>query len=276
MKSYLAGFLAQPQVQAHIYDQNIMKVAIVIEAHYDLTSLSSVLEDIRKQKLYQTKIDIYVVDNALDEFTQAYLQKFDFTQITFVQPEKQLADHQGLYYGLQFVSKLKYDYIWLIDSDVRLDPLALTTLITTLQEYNEVGLVCSQVYERKEPKTIQEFGNFINGNYPQSTTNVPKQNNILGEELLHNKAYIQVEYCAAKSLLLPYQVVQHLGVCQDFGLNFKSTDLCMRVQKAGWIIAVNPSSIIWQNSPDLELWSWINCDNKYSFYYWEKYRPDLF
>jgi GT2 family glycosyltransferase len=276
VKSYLAGFLAQPQVQAHIYDQNIMKVAIVIEAHYDLTSLSSVLEDIRKQKLYQTKIDIYVVDNALHEFTQAYLQKFDFTQITFVQPEKQLADHQGLYYGLQFVSKLKYDYIWLIDSDVRLDPLALTTLITTLQEYNEVGLVCSQVYERKEPKTIQEFGNFINGNYPQSTTNVPKQNNILGQELLHNKAYIQVEYCAAKSLLLPYQVVQHLGVCQDFGLNFKITDLCMRVQKAGWIIAVNPSSIIWQNSPDLELWSWINCDNKYSFYYWEKYRPDLF
>ncbi|MDB9446007.1 glycosyltransferase family 2 protein [Anabaena sp. CS-542/02] len=276
MKSYLAGFLAQPQVQAHIYDQNIMKVAIVIEAHYNLNSLSSVLEDIRKQKLYQTKIDIYVVHNALDEFTQAYLQKFDFTQITFVQPEQKLADHERLYYGLQFVSKLEYDYIWLIDSDVRLDPLALTTLITTLQEYNEVGLVCSQVYERKEPKTIQEFGNFINGNYPQSTTNVPKQNNILGEELLHNKAYIQVEYCAAKSLLLPYQVVQHLGVCQDFGLNFKSTDLCMRVQKAGWIIAVNPSSIIWQNSPDLELWSWINCDNKYSFYYWEKYRPDLF
>lgn len=276
MKSYLAGFLAQPQVQAHIYHQNIMKVAIIIQADYNLNSLSSILEDIRKQKLYQTKIHIYIVGDALDALSQAYLKKFDFAPITFLQPEQKLADNHGLYYGLQFVSKLKYDYIWLLDGDICLDPLAVSTLITTLQDHQEVGLVCSQVYERKEPKTIQEFGNLINSNYLQSQTNRPKSNNILGEELLHNKPYIQVEYCAAKSLLLPYQVLQHLGIYKDFARNLKTTDLCVRVQKAGWIIAVNPSSIIWQNSPDLELRSGINDNNECNFYYWQKYRPDLF
>ncbi|HYW21622.1 MAG TPA: glycosyltransferase family 2 protein [Nodularia sp. (in: cyanobacteria)] len=275
MKSYFSGYLTQTEVQTHTSRRNITKVAIIIDTHQKFNSLCSVLEDIGRQKLYQTKIDIYIVDNASDNRTQAYLQKFNFAAIKVLKPGKKLRESGCFYDGLQYVSKLKYDYIWLLDDDVHLDPLALSTLITTLQDHDEVGLVGSQFYQRKEPNTIQELGRLINDNYAPLKTKFGKENHILNEEILGNPPYIKVENCAAKSLLLRHRLLPHIGVFKDFCLHFDDVDLCLRVKKAGWIIAINPSSIVWQNSPELNLWSWIDYYNQCSLYYWQKYSPDI-
>ncbi|GAX38737.1 glycosyltransferase [Nodularia sp. NIES-3585] len=274
MKFYFSGFLTQPEVQTHVSHRHITKVAIITEFNENLNSLCSVLEDISKLKLYQTKIDIYIVDNASDNRRQAYLDKFKFAHIKFLYPGKKLGDSGSFYYGLQYVSKLKYDYIWLLEDDVRLDPLALSTLITTLQDHDEVGLVGSQIYHRKEPNTIQEFGSLINGEHPQSKTIFSRHYHILSEELLNNQPYVRVETCAAKSLLLRHQVLQYIGVFKNACLSFDNVDLSLQVRKAGWLIAVNPSSIIWDNSPDWEFCPWIDYFNECNLYYWQKYRPD--
>ena len=275
MKSYFSGFLAQPEVQTYFTRTHMTKVAIIIETLNDFNSLFSVLEDIGRLKLYQTKLDIYIVDNAADDRTQAYLEKFDFAHIKVLHTGKKLGDYGGFYYGLQYVRKLKYDYIWLLNDDVRLDPLALSTLITTLQNHDEVGLVGSQLYQRTEPKTIQEFGRLINSEPAPSKIKFGKDNHILNDELLKDKPYIRVDVCADKSILLRHQVVQHFGVFKDSCLHVDDIDLCLLVKKAGWIIAVNPSSIIWQNSPDLEYYTWTDYDNECNLYYWQKYRQDL-
>lgn len=275
MKSYFSGFLTQPEVQTHISHRQITKVAIIIETDHNFNSLCSVLEDIGRLKLYQTKIDIYIVDKDSDNRTQAYLEQFNFDHIKVLHTGENLDKSGGFYYGLKYVSQLKYDYIWLLDDDVRVDPLALSTLITTLQNHDEVGLVASQLYQRKEPQTIQEFGRLINGEQPLSKTKYGKYYNILNEELLQNEPYIKVDNCAAKSLLLRHCVVQHIGLFKDFWLEFDDLDLCLRVKVAGWIMAVNPSSIIWQNAPNLEFHTWIDSDNECNLYYWQKYRPDF-
>ncbi|MDB9376211.1 glycosyltransferase family 2 protein [Nodularia sphaerocarpa] len=275
MKSYFSGYLTQPELQTHNSDKHMTKVAIIIETDQQFNSLCSVLEDIGKQKLYQTKLDIYIVDKVSDDRNQAYLEKFDFAHIKVLHTVKKLGKSGGFYDGLQYVSQLKYDYIWLLDDDVRLDPLALSTLITTLKNHDEVGLVSSQLYQRQEPKTIQEFGRLINGEQPRSKRNFGKYHNILNEDLFQGKPYIRVENCAAKSILLRHRVVQHIGIFKDCCLDFDHVDFCLQVKKAGWIIAVNPSSIIWQNSPDSELFTWIDSYNECNLYYWQKYRPDL-
>lgn len=275
MKSYLSGFLAQPEVQAHIYTQHITKVAVIIDTHQHLSSLSLVLADVGKQKLYQTKIDIYIVNNADEHPSQAYLQKFDFADIRVLHPDKDLGNYGGFYYGLRFVSKLRYDYIWLLDDDVRVDPLALTTLITTLQENHEVGLVGSQIYKIKEPKTIQEFGRLINDGKAPAKINFGNYSNIINEEILKSKPYIRVDNFTDKSVLLRHKIVKHIGVFKDYCLHHNDIDLCWRVKQAGWIIAVNPSSIIWYDSLEPDFWSGINYDYECSFYYWQKYRPDF-
>ncbi|CEJ45061.1 Predicted glycosyltransferase (Putative glycosylt ransferase) [Umezakia ovalisporum] len=275
MKSYFSGFLAQSQVQTNISRKHIMKVAVIVHTHHKLNSLLVLLEDIYKQKLYKTEIHIYIVGNTWEFLNQAHLQKFDFAHIQVLQTGKYLGNSGCFYYGLRFVSKLRYDYIWLLNDDVRLDPLALNTLITTLQENDEVGLVSSQVYQIQEPKTIEEFGRLINNYKPESKIKFGNQKNVVSEGILKSKPYIQVDSCGNKSLLLRHKIVNHVGVLKDYFLHSGDIDLCLRVKKAGWIIAVNPSSIIWYDCPDCELWHLINYDYECNFYYWQKYRPDF-
>ncbi len=275
MKSYFSGFLTQPEVQNHTSHRHITKVAVIIDGHHKFNSLCSLLEDISKQKLYQTKIDIYIVDQDSSHRTQAYLQKFNFAAIKVIKPSKNLCKSKSYYYGLQFVSKLKYDYIWLLDHDVHLDPLALSTLINTLQDHDEVGLVASKIYQRKNSHTLEEIDKLMNGDHAPSKTQLGNQNNIIREELLYSKPYIKVENCANKSILLRHQVVQRIGIFKDFWFQFEDVDLCVKVKKAGWILALNPSSIVWQNLPDLESCTWIDYYNECNLYYWQKYRPDL-
>lgn len=274
MNSYFSAFWTKPELENHLYAEQIMKVAVIIDTDNQVNSLGLLLEDISKLKLYQTKIDIYIVNNQSNDIDIIKYAKFGFAHLQVIQPSKKLDTRGGFYYGLQLVSKLKYDYIWLLDDDLRLDPLALSTLITTLQNHNEVGLVSSQLYHREEPMTIQELGRLINHRSLPSHTKISQLNNIFHKNI-KGKSYIKVEFCAAKSILLRQRVVHNLGINTDTYAEFEDIDLCLRVKQAGWILAVNYHSIIWQNYPQLPLSNLIDYQQDCDFYYWQKYRPDL-
>jgi GT2 family glycosyltransferase len=274
VNSYFSSFLTKLEPENHLYPEQIMKVAIIIDTHSQANSLGLLLEDISKLKLYQTKIDIYIVNNHTNGFDIVKYAKFGFAHLQVIHPSKKLDTLGGFYYGLQLVSKLKYDYIWLLDDDVRLDPLALSTLITTLQNHHEVGLVSSQLYHRQEPKTIKELGNLINRRSLRSPTQISQLNKIFHNNIT-GKSYIRVEFCAAKSILLRQRVIHDIGTDTDNYAEFEDVDLCLRVKQAGWVLAVNSNSIIWQNSPQLPLSDWLDYEHECNFYYWQKYRPDL-
>ncbi|WP_414530432.1 glycosyltransferase family 2 protein [Nodularia chucula] len=271
MNSYFSDFLTQPEIETQFLPPQNMKVAIIIDTYRQLSSLNPLLQDICRLKLYQTKIDIYIVNNGSDHSNQANLAKFCFAHLQIITPDKQADEFGGFYYGLQFVSHLQYDYIWLLNDDLRLDPLALSILITTLQNHHEVGFVSSQLYQKKEPNTIQEFGNLINSqasyscNYKMS----------INDDSINRKPYVKVEFCVVKSILLRHRVVQELGIFKDDFPHCDDIDLCLRVKQAGWVIAVNSNSIIWEKSPDLKLSQSLDSYNECDLYYWQKHKPDF-
>ncbi len=270
------GFLSQPKSLSSIAHVSNSTIAIIIVTCNKINSICLLLEDICKLKLSQTKVDIYVVDNNSSDGTQAYLEKFYFANVKVLQTGKNLGGSGGFSYGLQVVSQLKYDYIWLLDDDVRLDQLALSALITTLQKHPEVGVVGSQICKLKAPDTIQELGSFVNDAKAHLTINWQNQSNISYQDILQGKSYISVDVCAAASLLLRRQVVQQIGVFENYFLHFDDVEWCLRAQQAGWIVAVNPYSIIWHDSPDFKCRPWINYyDERNLCYCWQKHRPHL-
>jgi GT2 family glycosyltransferase len=193
-----------------------------------------------------------------------------------LQTGSNLGGSGGFSYGLQFVSQLEYDYIWLLDNDVRLDPLALETLVQTLQNHPEVGLVGSQIRKLQEPNTIQEVGSFINTTKAHLKTNFGNYSNISNEEILKGRAYINVDVCAAASLLVRKEIVQQIGLFEDYFLHFDDVEWCLRAKQAGWIVAVNPDSIVWHHSPDFKCRPWVNYyDERNLCYCWQKHRPSL-
>jgi len=179
-------------------------------------------------------------------------------------------------HGLQIVSELEYDYLWLLDNDVRLDPLALRPLVDTLQIYSEVGLVGSQIRKLDEPNTIQEVGSFINSAKAHLKTNFGDCHITSTEEILGGKSYVSVDACAAASLLVRREVVQQIGVFENYFLHFDDVEWCLRASQASWVVASNPASIVWHNSPNYKCRPWINYyDERNLCYCWQKHRPNL-
>ncbi|OUL17463.1 glycosyltransferase family 2 protein [Nostoc sp. 106C] len=253
-----------------------VKVATVIVTWNKLHHICLLIEDINKLNSQHFQLDIYVVDNGSTDSTQNYLEQHYSSSIKVLQTGSNLGGSGGFSYGLQFVSQLEYDYIWLLDNDVRLDPLALETLVQTLQNHPEVGLVGSQIRKLQEPNTIQEVGSFINTTKAHLKTNFGNYSNISNEEILKGRAYINVDVCAAASLLVRKEIVQQIGLFEDYFLHFDDVEWCLRAKQAGWIVAVNPDSIVWHHSPDFKCRPWVNYyDERNLCYCWQKHRPSL-
>jgi hypothetical protein len=253
----------------------LAKVATVIVTWNKLHDVCSLLEDIAKLDLSNIHLDIYVVDNASMDGTQTYIEQY-YPQVKVLQTGSNLGGSGGFSYGLQILSKLEYDYLWLLDNDVRLDTLALRPLVETLQTYSEVGLVSSQIRKLHDPNTIQEVGSFINRAKAHLKTNFGNCRITSTEEILGGKPYVTVDACAAASLLAHREVVQKIGVFENYFLHFDDVEWCLRAKQHSWVVASNPKSIVWHNSPDFKCRPWISYyDERNLCYCWQKHQPDL-
>jgi len=251
------------------------KVATIIVTWNNLHDVCSVIEDLANLDLENIQLDIYVVDNASTDGTQAYLEQH-YHHITVLQTGTNLGGSGGFSYGLQAVSQLQYDYLWLLDNDVRLDALALRPLVETLQSYSEVGLVGSQIRKLHEPNTIQEVGSFINTGKAHLKINLGNCLANSTKEILKDNPYVTVDACAAASLLVRREIVQQIGVFENYFLHFDDVEWCLRAKQYSWIVAINPASIIWHNSPDFKCRPWISYyDERNLCYCWQKHQPAL-
>jgi hypothetical protein len=85
-----------------------------------------------------------------------------------------------------------------------------------------------------------------------------------------------VDICAAASLLVRRKVVQQIGVFENYFLHFDDVEWCLRAKQASWVVASNPASIVWHNSPDLKSRPWISYyDDRNLCYCWQKHQPNL-
>ena len=253
----------------------IAKVATVIVTWNKRSDVCLLLEDIDKLDLQNIQLDIYIVDNASTDGTQAHIEQY-YSKVKVLQTGRNVGGSGGFSYGLKILSTLEYDYLWLLDNDVRLDTLALRPLVETLQTYSEVGLVGSQIRKLHDPHTIQEVGSFINSAKAHLKTNFGNCRIASTEEILGGKPYVEVDVCAAASLLVRRKVAQQIGVFENYFLHFDDVEWCLRAKHYSWIVASNPASIVWHNSPDFKCRPWISYyDERNLCYCWQKHRPSL-
>ena len=254
---------------------SIAKVAAVIVTWNKLHHVCSLVEDITKLELRNIQLDIYVVDNASSDGTQACIEQY-YPSVKVLQTGSNLGGSGGFSHGLQIVSQLEYDYLWLLDNDVRLDTLALRPLVETLQAHAEVGLVGSQIRKLDEPNTIQEIGSFINSAKAHLKTNFGNCPITSTEEILGGLPYVTLDVCAAASLLVRREVVEQIGVFENYFLHFDDVEWCLRAKQASWVVACNPASIVWHISADFKCRPWISYyDERNLCFCWQKHRPNL-
>ncbi|MGM3307614.1 glycosyltransferase family 2 protein [Anabaena sp. WFMT] len=253
----------------------IAKVAAIIVTWNKIKDVCLLIEDINKLDLHGIYLDIFVVDNASNDGTQSYIQEH-YPQVKVLQTGANIGGSGGFSYGMEFLNQLNYDYIWLLDNDVRLDHESLFPLVETLQNYSEVGLVGSQIRKSEQPKIIQEIGSYLHHKKAHLKTYLGNSPIISTEEILAGKPYLVVDICAAASLLFRREIIKQIGVFENYFLHFDDVEWCLRAKQAGWVIAAHPASIVWHCSPDFKHRPWVSYyDERNLCYCWQKYHPKL-
>jgi GT2 family glycosyltransferase len=253
-----------------------IRVASVIVTWNKRQAVDRLIQDLDQLKLSNVILDTYIVDNASTDGTQRFLEQKYGSRIQVLQTGENLGGSGGFSYGLAHVRELDYDYLWLLDNDVRLDTLTLTELVQTLETQEKVGIVGSQIRKTQDPETIQEVGSFI---YPAKAHLKIHFGNSLAssaDPVLNFQPYVQVDVCAAASLLARREVAQQAGDFENYFLHFDDVEWCLRVQQAGWTVAINPRSRVWHDAPDFKGRAWISYyDERNICYCWQKHRPEL-
>lgn len=235
----------------------MLKIAVVIVTWNKKGYVIDLLKSIQKLVIHEFALSICVVDNASEDGTSEVIREL-FPHVNVIRNRVNVGGTGGFNTGLKWVlEKSDCDYIWLLDNDVKVHPMALKGLVDSMEANDELGAVGSQMRQLDFPDVINENGGVI----------IPELNGLF---LLHHKMkvaefknldvsknIILTHYCAAASLLVRREVVSMVGIWKDMFIHFDDVEWCLRIRKTGFKIACNPSSIIWHLSAESKPLTWI-------------------
>lgn len=133
--------------------------------------------------------------------------------------------------GIQEAQRRGAEYIWMLNPDTLIQPGAQDALIETVRQDPAIGAVGSILLEEGDDQRIQAWG----GGLVSSLSGLPRH-------LVLPDAF-RLSYICGASMLLRSRALDAVGgFDEDFFLYWEDTDLCFRLRKRGWRLAVAESS----------------------------------
>jgi len=186
------------------------------------------------QHLDYSNCKVVVADNgSTDDSVARIRQAFPWAQL--IENNKNLGFAGGCNAGIRYAQAQGADFIWLLNTDATVDPGALRALVDKAQTDPRIGAVGSVIYFMDEPKKLQCWG----GGYVNFW--LGKSGHYLSE-VQDDK----VEFITGCSLLLSRAAIDEIGALDEgFFMYWEDSDLCFRLRRAGWRLAVASQSKIW-------------------------------
>jgi GT2 family glycosyltransferase len=184
------------------------------------------------QRLNYENVKITVIDNgSTDDSAMRVLDAFPGVDV--VETGENLGFAGGCNAGIRRVQGA--DFIWLLNNDTKVHPDALRALVNTAQADPRIGAVGSAIYFLNEPQRLQVWGggyvNFWLGRSGHFLKPVPDR---------------RIQFLTGASLLLSRAALEAVGVLdEDFFMYWEDADLCFRLRRAGWLLAVAEQSKVW-------------------------------
>lgn len=134
------------------------KVGIYICNYNGKDYVLGCIESLQKQSF--TDYDISLVDNASTDGTVDAVKKM-YPQVNIIENPENLGGAGGFDKGLRTGLDVGYDYIVLLDNDVRLDEKLLQNMHDFMEGNKDTGIVGAKVMIMDLPDTIQDYGGFL-------------------------------------------------------------------------------------------------------------------
>jgi GT2 family glycosyltransferase len=177
---------------------------------------------------------VIVLDNGSDDDSVERIQE-KCPYIEVVELGENLGFARGNNAGIRLALERGAEYVWLLNNDTTVDPLALRALVAKAEADPTVGAVGSAIYDASDSERLQVWGG-------------GRVNFWLGRSrgFLHPASDEKLEFLSGASLLLRRAVLESIGLFDEgFFFYWEDTDYCFRLRQAGWRLAVAPESKIW-------------------------------
>jgi len=192
---------------------------------------------------------VILVDNkSPDRSGRQLREEFSDTPILFLLNEENEGFAAGNNLGIALGLSLGAQAVWLLNSDARPEPDALSALVRVLGEHEGVGGVGSKIYydSPSKPPIFWGAGGALDSDTREVTLRGAQQPD-LGQFQLP----AVVDYLPGCSLLVPLFVLQEVGLMDErYFLYFEDTDWSLAIRRQGLELYYAPSSIVWQTTSD--------------------------
>lgn len=186
------------------------------------------------QELHYDNFEVIVVDNGSSD--DSVLQLRDrFLSVTLLETGKNLGFAGGCNVGIRRALAGEAQFVWLLNTDTKVDSKALNELISAACRDERIAAVGSAIYSMSEPSQLQAWGgghvDFLLG----------RSRHFL--KPVHDDA---LDYITGASLLLRSSALRSVGLLDEaFFFFWEDADLGFRLRKAHWKLAVAGAAKVW-------------------------------
>ena len=206
------------------------------------------------QLLIGVDCNILVVDNGSTDGSVTHIED-SLPGVEVLQTGANLGFGGGCNVGIRYALNAGAEYVWLVNSDATVDPGALAAMVRLADQNPSIGAVGSVLYEAGTADQIQLWGGgHINLWLGRSN---------------HCVWAKPVDFISGASMLLRRAALEDVGLFDEanFFMYWEDTDLCFRLRRAGWLLAVAPDSHLWHKesaslgfgNPVLDLYATRSC-----------------
>jgi GT2 family glycosyltransferase len=242
--------LRQTAIRPGVLGSPFPRVGVVILTWNKKDYILALLDSLAKQPY--PNWDVLVVDNCSSDHTkEAVLEKHPWVDL--VTTPVNLGGSGGFNAGLcTMLKRGGYDYVWLLDNDVVVEPGALEVLVETLESRPDAAVAGSHMIQLDRPDTTNEIG---------ADVDLARGRLLLGHHTwlswLHQDEVFEVDYVAAASLLVRFPVLEEVGIWDDFFIHYDDVDWCLRIRGAGYAVLACAASRIRHLSANAKRVTWI-------------------
>jgi len=213
------------------------EVAIII-LHWN--NLPDTLACIRSVKeLDYAPYRIVVVDNGSADDSNAAIAA-QHPDVTLLRTADNLGYVGGNNLGIQYALNAGYDYMWLLNDDVTVDPQSLTALMNVAQAKPNSAFLGPKVYCREDPHRFLSAGCLLVDGWQPQHRGIGE----IDEGQFDDNS--EVDYLSGCALLVSRKAVDTIGLLDtDFFAYHEDTEWCFRGKRAGFSVLYVPKAAVW-------------------------------
>ena len=195
---------------------------------------------------------VTVVDNDSSDGTAAAIGE-RHPWVRCIRMPVNLGGTGGFNAGLcQALRDADYDYVWLLDNDVVVEPGALEVLVETLERRGDAAAAGSHMIQRDFADVTNEIGGDVDLTRGRLLLNRHRT-----ASRAHRDEVYEVDYLAAASLVVRFDVLRQVGIWDDFFIHYDDVDWCLRIKKAGYKVLACAASRIRHVSARSKPVTWV-------------------